>query len=207
MVALVVPLSQTQIDIAGQLHQRLEQWRLSDMALRRLRQALPNFDDETCLLKSIVVNQLYGTQVLAIIPMSRHVKHILSDVGATERGAELVDEIAAFTHNGKLRRCISFAAKFCHFFVDENRFPIYDEAVRQAIKLHIGDIYVSGNNAPYATFCNNLGRLLAAVGFRCAFSKRRRLMKKLRSASCCQNAFRDESGPLGEGSLSNFEHP
>lgn len=56
MVALVVPLSQTQIDIAGQLHQRLEQWRLSDMALRRLRQALPHFDDETCLLKSIVVN-------------------------------------------------------------------------------------------------------------------------------------------------------
>jgi hypothetical protein len=89
------------------MHDTLEQWRLSDNALRRLRKALPGFDQEVCLLKSIAINQLYGTQVLAIIPMAKHVGHVLSQPGATEEGAPLVDKIAAFSLNGKTRRCTS----------------------------------------------------------------------------------------------------
>jgi hypothetical protein len=61
---LKVPLAQNQIHSANRLHQRLEQWRLSDAALHRLHEIMPSFDDEACLLKSLAINQLYGTQVL-----------------------------------------------------------------------------------------------------------------------------------------------
>jgi hypothetical protein len=82
-------------------------------------------------LKSIAVNSLYGTNVLAIIPMAKHVRNVLLRPGATEQGADLVDQIAALTLNGTTHRRTSFAAKFCHFFVDENNFQIYDDGRRK----------------------------------------------------------------------------
>jgi hypothetical protein len=166
MIELSVPLTLKQIQIAGELHGLLEQWRLSDNALRRLHRALPGFDEESCLLKSIAVNQLYGTQVLAIIPMAKNVQRALSQPGATEKGAVLVDQIAALTLNGKKRRCTGFAAKYCHFFVNEDGFPIYDEMAKQAIRLHLGEQYSRDSSSPYAIFCDNFGRLRAAIGFR-----------------------------------------
>ncbi len=166
MIELAVPLTLKQIQVAGELHGMLEQWRLSDNALRRLHRALPGFDEEACLLKSIAVNQLYGTQVLAIVPMAKNAQRVLSQPGATEKGAVLVDQIAALTLDGKTRQCTSFAAKFCHFFVDENNFQIYDDAAKKAIKLHLGNQYSDDDSKPYATFCDNFGRLRAAIGFR-----------------------------------------
>ena len=123
MIGLATPLTQKQIELATELHQTLDQWRLSDNALRRLRRALPELDEEACILKSIAVNSLYGTQVLAIIPMAKSVLSVLSRTSATDKGADLVDQIAALSHGGKMRCCTSFAAKFCHFFIDENLFP------------------------------------------------------------------------------------
>jgi hypothetical protein len=125
---------------------------------------MPSFDDEACLLKSLAINQLYGTQVLAIIPMARHAASKLRGVDVAARGIERVDEIAAFVHDGKLSRRVSFSAKFCHFFVDEERFPIYDEAAQQALKLHLGLGYLNDAEHPYAAFCENLRRLRAAAG-------------------------------------------
>jgi hypothetical protein len=62
VIELAVPLTQKQIQVATELHDTLDQWRISDNALRRLRRVLPGFDEEACLLKSIAVNQLYGTR-------------------------------------------------------------------------------------------------------------------------------------------------
>jgi hypothetical protein len=159
---LKVPLSQKHIIAANHLHQRLEQWQLSDTALHRLQQSIPGFDPEACLLKALAVNQLYGTNVLAIVPMSRHVYRVLLGLDLTSQGIELVDKIAAFTHNGVETNRTSFAAKFCHFFIDEERFPIYDEAARRAMKLHLGGRYL--NDTTYATFCANLRLLRTAAG-------------------------------------------
>jgi hypothetical protein len=69
----VVPLTQMQIDAACRLHQRLDQWWLSDAALKRLRETLPGFDRESCLIKSVAIKALYGTQVLAIVRMAEYV--------------------------------------------------------------------------------------------------------------------------------------
>jgi hypothetical protein len=99
------------------------------------------------------------------IPMAKNVLSVLSRTSATDKGADLVDQIAALSHGGKMRRCTSLAAKFRHFVIDENLFPIYDEAARQTIRLHLGKQYVNDNTTPYATFCKNFGQLRTAVGF------------------------------------------
>ena len=55
------------------------------------------------------------------------------------------------------RRFVSFAAKFCHFFIDEERFPIYDEAARDAIRLHLGSGALTDDEVnPYRRFARTL---------------------------------------------------
>jgi len=164
---LAVPLTQQQVDTACRLHQRLTQWRLSNDALLRLRDTLPVFDLDSCLLKTVVINTLYGTQVLAILRMAQHVHHIFQDNDIAGAGPQLVEKIASLPDGqGKTpRRFVSFAAKFCHFFVDEGRFPIYDEAARKVIELHLRRTdLIHDATHPYVAFCENLGRLQNAGG-------------------------------------------
>jgi len=125
-MALLVPLTQVQIDAACRLHQRLKQWWLSDAALKRLSETLPGFDREACLLKSIVINALYRTQVLAIVRMAHHVEAVLRETDVKTAKIELVERLASLPTDSRSRhrRFVSFAAKFCHFFLDEERFAI-----------------------------------------------------------------------------------
>lgn len=155
-----IPLRQEQVDAACRLHQTLQQWQRSDAALIRLRDALPGFDAETCLLKAVAVNTLYGTQVLAIVRMGEHVCQTLKRTDLSV-GPELVETIADLPkkEGDQSRRFVSFAAKFCHFFVDEKRFPIYDEAARDTLVLHLGKNRTDDEKHPYRTFCENLKRL------------------------------------------------
>ena len=125
------PLDQKQIDAADRLRQNhLRQWQLSDAALLRMREKLPDFEPETCLLKSVAVNAIYGTNVLAIVRVANYVANVFGRHDHSQAGAELVREIANVpTGKGQPSRIhTSFASKFCHFFVDSERFPIYDNA-------------------------------------------------------------------------------
>jgi hypothetical protein len=161
-MGLAIPLMQSQIDAACRLYQRLDQWWLSDAALKRLRESLPEFDRESCLIKSVAINALYGTQVLAIVRMAQHVEAILHKTDTRTAEIELVERLASppADSNNRHRRFVSFAAKFCHFFLDEERIPIYDEAAREAIKLHLCKKgCVSDPAHPYLSFCERISRL------------------------------------------------
>lgn len=159
---LAVPLYASQIEAACRLHLRLKQWRLSDAALAKLNQDVTGFGPEACLLKCVAVNTLYGTQVLAIVRMAEHVCQVMTQTPARQAGPEIVKQIAALPtgEEEKQRRFVSFAAKFCHFFIDPERFPIYDEAARDVLKLHLGQAALAVDDAdPYTAFCSNLSRL------------------------------------------------
>jgi hypothetical protein len=169
-MTLAEPLHLTQIGAACRLHTHLEQWRVSDEALQRLRERVPTFDAEACLLKAVVVNSLYGTQVFAIVRMAAHVEEVLAQSSLEESGCELVEQIATLppVDGKKPKRHTSFAAKFCHFFVDEERFPIYDEAARNTLKLHLSDAYAEDAERPYVGFSGNLARLRTEAGLECS---------------------------------------
>jgi hypothetical protein len=160
--SLAVPLHASQIEAACRLHLRLKQWRLSDTALAKLNEDVSGFGREACLLKCVAVNTLYGTQVLAIVRMAEHVCQVMTRATAGQAGPEIVKQIAALPAGGeeKQRKFVSFAAKFCHFFIDPERFPIYDEAARDVLKLHLGQAALEVDDAdPYTAFCSNLNTL------------------------------------------------
>lgn len=169
-IDLAVPLTQAQVDCACRVHGTLAQWRLAEAALERLAQSVPGFSAEACLLKTVAVNAIYGTQLLATVRMAKYTENLLGKHHTDAIGPEMVERIASLPalDGGKPRRSVSFASKFCHFFINPERFPIYDDAAREAVKLHLGARACQANKArPYLAFCANLDRLRDMAHLQC----------------------------------------
>jgi hypothetical protein len=165
---LAYDLSREQVKAAVRLHGSLDGWRNTDAALDKLRDAVPGFDDPACLLKSVAINSLYGTQIISIVRMANHVRDVLNNSAGIDVGNErdLVQRIASIRPlpGDKPRVFTSFSAKFCHFFIDSERFPIYDEAARTMLRLHLGTTYKPTKDAPYEAFCIAFEKLRVQVG-------------------------------------------
>jgi hypothetical protein len=150
--SLVVPLLVSQIEAANKLHSRLLQWQITDQALQSLHARFPGFGIEATLLKVVSVNQLYGTNVYAVMRMAQHITKVMLDANERE-ASELVEELASLGS----RKHLSFASKFAHFFIDMERFPIYDSFAAKMVTYHLG-IYPQGKNKahPYRAFVENI---------------------------------------------------
>jgi hypothetical protein len=162
-----LPLTRNQIAAAMRLHGQMIGWRTTDLALAKLSQSIPGFDAQACLLKAVSVNALYGTQVFSIVRMADHVQEVMRTADISKAGVELVDRLARMLARAghKPRIFVSFAAKFCHFFVDSGRFPIYDEAARLMLKLHLGEEgYPQSKTEPYQAFWDAFEAVRRAVG-------------------------------------------
>jgi hypothetical protein len=145
----------------------MEGWKNTDLALFQLGKTNPGFDAPSCLLKAVTINALYGTQVLAIVRMARHAEEVVRQADLKTAGLELVQKIAEMPprDGDRPRIFLSFAAKFCHFFVDAERFPIYDEAARVMLRLHLGEQrYPLTTLERYSTFCEAFGEVHKSVG-------------------------------------------
>lgn len=171
---LSLPLLPEQVDHAGRVHQALPQWRLADATLDMLATRLPGFTAEACLLKTVAVNAIYGTQLLATTRMANHINAVLRDAGNGKSDLGLVEQIARLParQGEKPRLLVSFASKFCHFFISTETFPMYDEAARDALKLHLGAAgYVVDQANPYVAFCKNLDRLRELADLECTIKQ------------------------------------
>jgi hypothetical protein len=138
---LAVSLGPEQIQAATELHNKLETWATTDRALTKLAQLLPGFGPEESLIKAVAINALYGTNVMAITRMAAHISTTMSNTALIDAGPELVEELARLENpslGSRLRRHVSFASKFAHFFVDEKRFPILDRYAAKMIRYHLG---------------------------------------------------------------------
>ena len=170
---IIKPLSDEHIQAADKIYAQCPKWKMADAALKLLSEKLPGFTQESCLLKSVAINTLYGTQVWAIAEMANHVCETMSKNESNEDKPELlVDAIATVGINGgKIRHFISFASKFCHFFVNDGIFPIYDQAARETLALHLGKkAMIAGFAKPYTAFCGNIACLRAAPNLTCSLS-------------------------------------
>jgi hypothetical protein len=151
-----------QVQAAMRLHDRMTGWHNTDAALLQLARTNPGFDGPSCLLKCVAVNALYGTQVWAIVPRAEYVASVLRTTNTATAGRDLVSRLARMAGDKRVRW--SFAAKFCHFFIDEERFPIYDDAARLMLRLHLGEQrYRASGSEPYEAFCDAFDRLRAVV--------------------------------------------
>jgi len=164
-------LTADQIAAAGNLHATLEQWRRTDNALTRLRDVMPGFGPEESLLKVTAINALYGTNVFALVRAAEHVVAVLRMTDVSNAGPELVEALADIptTPMGRQRRHVSFASKFAHFFISDERFAIYDSFAEQMLSLHIGGAALRDPAHPYKTFIANLEVLRRAHGLRVGY--------------------------------------
>ncbi len=161
------------------MHGGLALWRTTENALLTLSECYPGHSLGACLVKAAAVNALYSTYVLAITRMGKHVHNVLQQERFRKitlaNSIELVEAIADLTPPAQLdnaadlntssapdqqrkRQFRSFASKFCAFFVDRNLFPIYDDAAREAIKLHLSSRDLD-KSTTYGGFVKNLHRL------------------------------------------------
>ena len=171
MMPLAVSLLASQINAAGRLHLRLKQWHLSDAALKRLADRCPGFDSEAALLKVVAINGLYGTNVYALVRMAEHIRNTLLGTNLDHVGPEIVEQIARLpdTVGQKTsRRHISFAAKFAHFFLNADRFPIMDSYAVAMVRHHLGRRnYVKVKTGVYLEFVENIQRLIQLSAIDC----------------------------------------
>lgn len=160
---LAVPLTMAQIEAAKRLHGKLLQWQVTDRALHTLQENLPRFDIEATLLKIVAVNQLYGTNVYAVVRMAQHVTEVMQDGGGME-DADLVERLASLNE----RKHRSFASKFAHFFIDMERFPIFDSYALKIVTYHLGpEGQIIDSAHPYRAFVENIHRLKSYAGLSC----------------------------------------
>ena len=168
-MGLAVPLTKDQIVAANRLHERLAQWRAADEALLAVRERFPEFDMTGCLVKTLIVNALYGTNVFAITRMAEHVRKVLDETDLLAVGPELVEQIAALPKvagQKRDRRHHSFASKFAHFFVDAEGFPIYDSYAVGTIEHHLRPAdRVHNPDRPYEAFVANFQTVRKAIGW------------------------------------------
>jgi len=174
VINLDCPLCQAQIDAANALHAALVGWQRADEVLASLARHFPSNTSESDVLpKAIVLNSLYATSVLAIQAMAKHVAEVLAEAG-DQPGIEVVEKIA-WLHNlgehAKSRRFLSFASKYCHFFVDEDRFAILDDFAATAIRLHLGQhahVYAH-KPSDYHEYLAAVDRLRSVAGLACSY--------------------------------------
>jgi hypothetical protein len=105
-------------------------------AVRELFKVFPdNKDYRGVLLKSIVINSLYATQIGAIVAVAQHIFRLNIDARLKIGDPLLVDQIAKVTFSGKERRNCAFATKYCSFH-NPSAFPIYDSFVDRVLRAY-----------------------------------------------------------------------
>ncbi len=165
MPTLARPLTQSQIDAASKFWPDDGE---SKDPLIQLKTAFPGCL-EAIPIKAIVLNQLFGTHVIAISKVAEHLEKLLKETSTA--GPLLVEELVEnikkeiIRQNGKGREHYSFAAKFGHFFIDSN-LPILDHYAEEMAVWHLGQAQ-SRNPKRYLCFCENIEKLVELAGLTC----------------------------------------
>lgn len=173
-----LPLSPHLVRAACDLHATLVPWHRSDEALLAIKTGVKDFSPAATLAKVAAVNALYYTNVFALVRVAEHFSDVLARSNLETAGPEMVDALADVPKGGtekkKVRR-LSLAAKFAHFFIDEDRFPIYDRYAVRMVAKHAGTSLTSldGN---YAAFTAAFNALAVGAGI---VTQRRRLDRYL----------------------------
>jgi len=90
---------------------------------------------EDVLIKVVLLNGLYNTNVLAVMDMACHIRDLGIDVDLATSSSGLVDRIARLRIGDKTRRHYSFATKYCNWHRPED-YPIYDALVEKLLLLY-----------------------------------------------------------------------
>ena len=157
---LAIPLRQSQIDAANEFW--ADGWESKEF--EQLRRAFPNPLDAV-RIKAIVLNALYGTNIIAIAQVADRVQRVLS--GANPRtGPDLVEELVNEIRGVTNENNYSFAAKYAHFFIDSS-LPILDGFAEWMLERHVGREMQSKKSRRYHRFTEDIETLRRVAGLTC----------------------------------------
>lgn len=88
---------------------------------------------EEVLIKVLVLNDLYSTNILGTYAVAKHIIGLHIDERLKNGDASLVTDIAHIELNGKEKHFYSFAIKYCAMHQPE-LFPIYDRFVGEMLR-------------------------------------------------------------------------
>lgn len=155
---LALPLLSSQIKAAAKFWEN--GWESQEIV--QLKHVFPNSQD-AIKVKAIVLNALYGTNIIAISKVADCVKAVLKTNHST--GPDLVEELVTEIERITKRRHYSFAAKYAHFFIDSD-LPILDSYAEWMVGKHIGSLK-SENPKRYLRFVEDIATLKRVAGLTC----------------------------------------
>lgn len=156
---LATPLKQSQIDAAKKFW--AGGWESKEF--EQLRAAFPS-PLEAVRIKAIVLNALYGTNIIAIARVADRVELVLRATKWT--GADLVEQLVTEIRGVTKRSEYSFAAKYAHFFFDSS-LPILDGFAEWMLARHLGHELQSKNTRRYHRFAEDIETLKRVAGLTC----------------------------------------
>ena len=105
----------------------------SDSVLSRVFSHQPNNDVlQDILIKVVLLNGLYNTNVFAVTAMALHIQNLGIDPELAPASPDLVDKIAWLKIGENSRRHYSFATKYCSWHRPAE-YPIYDSLVERLL--------------------------------------------------------------------------
>jgi hypothetical protein len=153
-----IPLKQSQIEAAREFWKGWE-----SPEFEQLRAAFPNLLD-AIRIKAIVLNALYGTNIIAIAQVADRVEGVLRENRST--GPDLVEQLVNEVRGVTKRREYSFAAKYAHFFIDSS-LPILDGFAEWMVGMHLSPQMQSKDTRRYHKFTEDIETLKRAAGLNC----------------------------------------
>lgn len=113
-----------------------ERYRVADEGLEKLFSCYPrNNSLDEILLKVTALNTLYSTNIFDVLGVAKHILGLGIDDALQAHSVDLVHQIEEVRRKGKLRRCYSFATKYCSWH-QPSVYPIYDSFVEHLLWLY-----------------------------------------------------------------------
>lgn len=158
---LAVPLCQSQIDAAREFWSRNGG---KTLEFEQIKQVFPTC--EAVRLKAILLNALYGTNIIAIEAVGDRVQRVMDRAHST--GPDLVEELVVEIRGVTKRHNYSFASKYAHFFVDSS-LPILDWYAEWMVGRHVGPKLQSKKEKQYRylRFVDDFETLKRMAGLTC----------------------------------------
>jgi hypothetical protein len=156
---LAIPLKQSQIDAATEFW--AGGWESKEF--EQLKMAFPSPLDAV-RIKAIVLNVLYGTNIIAIVQAADRVERVLRANQWT--GSDLVEQLVSEIRGATKRNEYSFAAKYAHFFVDSS-LPILDSFAEWMLGRHLGRKMQSKDPRRYHRFTEDIETLKQVASLNC----------------------------------------
>jgi hypothetical protein len=153
---MVKKVEKRQIDAARKLFDKMPGWQYAVKTLEKINKEYPGFGDVECFIKTVAVNGLYSTNLYDVGLMALHVTEVFKTIDhkaiASRHDLDLVNKISKLDYpDGKIKWYISFASKFCHFFIN-NDFPILDTYAIAALKHHDESFRDNAKDKRYPAF-------------------------------------------------------